>query len=404
MTHPTDIPSQRALRWTAPLLALALLVVAGCSDEALLPPEPEAGDMFARYVAIGNSITAGFQSNGISGNTQEESYAVLLANQMGTSFNIPRMTPPGCPPPWTRVFPTPQRVNNLPDDACALRADDPPPPVLNNVAVPGAEVIDVLDNQNPASNANALTTFILGGRTQIEAAADADPTFVSVWIGNNDVLGAALAGDTDRITPTEAFESRYSDMMSQLDDIGPEGGVLIGVANVTLIPHLSPGAAFAQAEPQLQQLAPSFEVADNCSGSGAASLIPFRYSFGTLLPQALAGQEVTLDCLNAAPVLTPEEVATLDSTVRAFNAFIQQQAEARGWAFVNPNDLFAQPELRAQLPPFPDINPLNDTPAFGPLFSLDGVHPSAQSHRLVTDAVIDAINETYGTSIPALSP
>ena len=402
MTHPTDTTPRRALRWAAPLLALALLVVTGCSDEELLPPEPEAGDMFARYVAIGNSITAGFQSNGISANTQEESYAVLLAEQMGTSFNIPRMTPPGCPPPWTRVFPTPQRVNDAPDDACALRADDPPPPVLNNVAVPGAEVIDVFNNLAPSSNANALTTFILGGRTQIEAAADADPTFVSVWIGNNDVLGAALAGNADLVTPTSDFEARYSDMMSRLDDIGPQGGVLIGVANVTLIPHLSSGAAFAQAEPQLQQLAPTFEVADNCGTTGAASLVPFGYSFGTLLPQALAGQEVTLDCVNAPPVLTPEEVATLDSTVRAFNTFIQQQAEERGWAFVNPNDLFSQPDLQAQIPPFPDTNPLNDTPAFGPLFSLDGVHPSAESHRLVTDAVIDAINQTYGTNIPAL--
>ncbi len=43
-----------------------------------------------------------------------------------------------------------------------------------------------------------LTTFILGGRTQVQKAVEVDPTFATVWIGNNDVLGFALAGTTDR--------------------------------------------------------------------------------------------------------------------------------------------------------------------------------------------------------------
>jgi hypothetical protein len=33
---------------------------------------------------------------------------------------------------------------------------------------------------------------------------------------------------------------------------------------------------------------------------------------------------------------------------------------------------------------------------FGPIFSLDGVHPSSFAHLLVADSVASSINRTYG--------
>ena len=46
----------------------------------LVDTTPPAGAPFmARYVAIGNSITAGFQSNGINDSTQRRAYPHLLA-------------------------------------------------------------------------------------------------------------------------------------------------------------------------------------------------------------------------------------------------------------------------------------------------------------------------------------
>jgi len=36
---------------------------------------------------------------------------------------------------------------------------------------------------------------------------------------------------------------------------------------------------------------------------------------------------------------------------------------------------------------------------FGPLFSLDGIHPSAKAHRLVTNAIIDEIANTYDVQL-----
>jgi lysophospholipase L1-like esterase len=386
--------------WLLPVLLCVAVLVAGCEDESLLPPEAE-DPLFERYVALGNSLTAGFQSGGISASTQQEAYPVLLASSMDTEFNLPLVNEPGCPPPLV----DPLTGERAADVECALRAT-PPPPVLHNVAVPGAQVIDLLTNLDDASSSNTLTTFILGGRTQLEAAAEVQPTFATVWIGNNDALGAAVMGNTNLITSASDFETRYQQAMDSLATPDLEGALLIGVANPTLVPHLSPGAAYAQAQPTIQAILDGdgvpggeFMVADNCTGAGATSLVPYGYGFGTLLARAQNGLSVQLDCLNDAPVLTPEETAMVVEAVQQFNAIIQAEAQERGWAYLNPNPVLA--ERQDQIPVFPDLQ--NQPAIFGPFFSLDGIHPNGAAHVLVANAAIDAINAQYATDLPPVA-
>src|SRR5215831_656047 len=87
----------------AAILGLALPLCTGCrSDESLNPPDlANNGGLMARYVSMGNSITAGFQSAGINDDTQLQSYAVLFAHQAGAPFFVPLLNKPGCPPPFT---------------------------------------------------------------------------------------------------------------------------------------------------------------------------------------------------------------------------------------------------------------------------------------------------------------
>src|SRR5262245_27974492 len=101
------------------ILISGLLALSGCDNESLMPPNPTAGSRFARYVALGNSITAGFQSAGINDSTQLQSYANLVATQMGTTFNMPLLNRPGCPGPYTNVF-TQARVGGATAPPCAL--------------------------------------------------------------------------------------------------------------------------------------------------------------------------------------------------------------------------------------------------------------------------------------------
>ena len=413
-------------RTTKLFAAAALGMVLGASachnDELFRPANFVPIDpLFERYVSMGNSITAGFQSAGINDSTQSQAYPVLLANAMRSPFFPPLLNRPGCPPPFTNVF-TQARVSGGTPTTCALRkASVVPPPYVSNTAVPGAEVLDIYNNLDTASNSNTLTTFILGGLTQAQMMARAQPTFVSIWIGNNDVLGAATSatngGDTTKITPVAAFQTRSTAAFDAVAAAGPRGAVVIGVANVTLIPFFSlgktywaiknglvPGAAFPA----------TMAVDNNCApnglgGRGDSTLVPFPYG-ALLLGTAQAGFPATLSCSDTIPrVVVPAELRRLVATVTAYNAFDSTQAATRGWAWVNPNPLLAAlaadtAQVRA-FPYFPQGN-AGDTVAlrrpFGRAFSLDAVHPSASTHKTIANALRTAINAKYGTSIPAI--
>jgi len=412
----------RTNRFSAAVLGL-VLAAAACNNDQLNRPfsNVPVDPLFDRYVSMGNSITAGFQSGGINDSTQLQSYAVLLARAMRSPFFPPLLNKPGCPPPITNVFaqPAPTRVGGGTATTCALRKiPNPAPPYISNTAVPGAEVRDILANLDTASNPNTLTQFILGGLTQVQMMERAHPTFVSIWIGNNDVLGAATsssnAGDSTKITSITNFQTRYGAMLDTVDALGPQGVILIGVANVTAIPYFSAGATYWAIK---NHLAPPdsfptlFTVSNNCApiatgipgARGDSTLVPFPYG-AALLGAAQLGAPRNLDCADTvAAVVVPAELVKLVTAVTAYNTYISGQATARGWAYLNPNTtLDSLRTVPTAVRPFPAIpQPCSANP-FGTAFSCDAVHPSAATHRLIAQKLRLAINAAYTTAIPPI--
>src|SRR5256886_6276860 len=314
------------------LAAGLVLAAAGCSNEDLFTsavPQYAGGAMFQRYVSLGNSITAGFQSGGINDSTQKQSYAVKLSAAMGgDSFYRPSLTIPGCPPPIDTLFTAsgaPHRLGGSGAPPCSLRSA-PLPPYISNVAVPEATVFDPV-HAGPTPSANALTLLILGARSQIQALRAAQPTFVSAWIGNNDVLGAATdtanAGNPAEVTDTAVFRARYDSLLTGFDSTPSiQGGILIGVADVAAIPHFSYAVTYFGAFLQ-SQLPPAMVVSANCAprtsgGIGDTVLVAFQYGFG-LIAAAAAGGPDTLDCPNDHNI-EPAELAKLPATGAAHNA------------------------------------------------------------------------------------
>jgi len=397
--------------------ALGLLVgVLACQDDTLLRPSTltPIDPMFARYVSMGNSITAGFQSAGINDSTQVLAYGNLLARQMQTPYFQPLLNRPGCPPPIVNVFLRtvvgPPLNPALP---CALRKPQPvPPPFLNDVAVPGAGSEDVLTNLSPNSGPNTLTTILLGGLSQVEAMQRANPTFVSVWVGNNDVLGPATdtanAGNPAEILDPTVFAARYDSLLDAIGQTPAAGkGILIGVNDVVTIPYLSYGSVYLGAK-LAGALPANFNVSLDCApralgGVGDTTLVPFRYGFGLIA--ASAAGPVTLDCLDDHNI-TPSELAGLHAVVVAYNTHIAAQATSRGYAFIDPNPaILAVKADTAQFAVFPHANPQDPkftTSPFGDAFSRDGVHPSTASHKLIANYLIQTINAKYGTHLAAI--
>ena len=392
----------------------AVVVLAACeSKRDVLAPVAPNNDIFRSYVALGNSITAGYQSGGINDSTQRQSYARLLATSMNTQYHFASLAYPGCNPPIANGL-TGARLGGFPDTLCAARNPASVNDVLNNVAVPGARVLDPTSLTTVASN--GLTTLILGGKTQVQKALEAKPTFASIWIGNNDVLNAGLSGIIVQGTPyspgivsTQAqFQAAYDLMIKQLTDSAPGlKGVLIGVVQVSGVPSLTLGSIIA-GSPALQGAinagtGKTVVINPNCTGSAALVNLP-----QIILAIKAGTHPATIACVaNSIPntvvgdlfVLDPTEQATLSAAITAYNTYIQGVATAKGFAYYDPNPLFAAQRAAGAIPAAPNF--ASSTATFGPLFSLDAVHPSAAGQLLIANDLITVINAKYGTSLPA---
>jgi len=409
-------------RYSAAALILAA-TLAGCrADESVAPPTSatQYDGLFLRYVSLGNSIAAGFQSGGINDSTQRRSFAVLFAQQAQTPFTYPSLAGRGCPAPLVNNV-TQQRVGNQPDDQpCDLR-QTPPPRYLNNIAVPGLDVADAFSNTaSGLGTYSKLTQFFLGGRTQVQWLMAERPTFVSVEIGPNDVLGAIISstnpGDPAEVTSPAAFEADYRKLADSIAATGAKA-VLFTIPNVTAVPYVSTGSTYWCIKNQPAcgfttptPFPPTFSVNANCApaaaipGSGGdQTLVPWTKGLPKIAAAA-QGASTTLDCSVDTDVVLPSEAANIIAAVQADNAVITAVADEHDWALFDINVPFAALRADGTIPAFPDISQAlsGGSVTFGPLFSLDGFHPSTAAQKLIANEVITAVNSKYGTTIPAV--
>jgi hypothetical protein len=401
---------------------LSVVAASACTDKTakVLGPRPaDANSIFQSYVALGNSITAGYQSAGISDSTQQRSYAVLLAKQMGTRFAYASLLNPGCPPPISN-FNTQTRYTlpGLPastSSSCYLRSGTVA--ILNNVAVPGATTFDPdAPSSTLTPSANLLTQLILGGENQVQRAREANPTFATVWIGNNDVLGPAVSGIltpapgiSAGVTPQATFQSNYDKLITDLTAGNAAlKGVLMGIVNVANAPILFSGRvlqspAFLGA---LSQAAGKPVTADPTTCTATTnSLISFQIvaaiRAGTH-PSTIFCEKTAQPPIGDVFVLDSQELTTLTGYVTAVNSYISGKAQAIGFAYLDPNRALDSLKLKGEITAT-GPNFTAPTSPFGKWISLDGAHPSTCAHILIADYLVDAINAKYTTTLTKLA-
>ncbi|HEV7587002.1 MAG TPA: hypothetical protein VGO40_02635 [Longimicrobium sp.] len=431
------VATRRPLLAAAALATLAALGACVGDGDVLNPAvDPAGGAMFVRYVSLGNSITAGFQSAGIVDSTQRNAYPNLLARAAGVPFNQPLFARPGCPPLMTAPL-TP----SIAVSSC-VRVDSSRVPYRGNVAVPGVRIADLF--AIPGGQISQLYTLITGGRTEIQAMTDAQPTFVSAWIGNNDALSAALsgtlgplaAGADSNLTRLAPFQASVTQMATAIKAAGAQGAVIIGVVFAdSASPLLQPGAYFFLS----RDAAGRFNgkpVNANCSPVTALGA-PNPLSRNLVSFQIVSSALPEINCDPASPqggtfLLDAAERTVLGDRIAAFNAALKGAADANGWLYVNPMDIL-RPELArvgtgatagrynqvrkcqllatAATPAQFQTAVLNSCPVTGPtaapgffgaLISYDGVHPSTAAHVLVARSLAGSINTKYGTKLNTL--
>ncbi|PKL87696.1 MAG: hypothetical protein CVV23_14125, partial [Ignavibacteriae bacterium HGW-Ignavibacteriae-2] len=190
-------------------IAIFLTLLNGCEDRSDLtaPGKPNTGDAdFTRFVSIGNSLTQGEQSGSVFASGQEYSFGNLIANQVGTSFEQLLFTDPGTGGriEASSINPFVTTINTT--QGAPINLTYPAP--FNNLGVKGAFISDVINARSAQTcytaqfgSPNPLFDAVLrGSGTQLELAIAQNPTFVTLWIGNNDILAYATRGGLFPIT------------------------------------------------------------------------------------------------------------------------------------------------------------------------------------------------------------
>ena len=402
---------QRVLPW---LLAVTVLVAA-CGDEGT-GTQPE-GDLFRRYVALGNSITSGFESGGINDSTQMHAYPVLLAQRAGAEFEILRLQQPGCPAPLLGPSPlTAERVGGASATSCAGALSIPH--VVQNLAIPGIKIADGLTV--PEGRFDAIFNQLFGGRTVVDLMIDADPTLVSVWLGNNDALSAGLSGDPDRLTPLSEFRASLDTLIGALaNGTAVRDAILISVIDPQTSPLVEPGAFFwaIKQDPATSALLPK-PVSDDCAPEVLTGQPNPRASNLVSLRVTDDSDVAEISCADDAPyVLSPAEQQAITTRVSEFNAAIRAGANANGWIYIDANalvqSLLSDPnrirkcqDLATATTPaafqaaVQSTCPGTSAPNFfGSLLSFDGYHPSAEAHEVFANAIAEALRVKHGIEL-----
>lgn len=228
------------------------------------------------FVAVGNSLTAGYADNALYKSGQEASFPNILASRFafagGGDFKQPLMADNyGGLLLGGNVIAQPRMVLSFDSEGNAAPTvlDEMPTTEVtnhltggfNNLGVPGAKSFHLtapgygntagvaVGQANPyyarfASSDNASV---------IEDAMRMDATFFSLWIGNNDILGYATSGgvgadqygNTDPstygandITDPGVFAFVYSNLLEGLTANGAKG-VVANIPDVTTIPYFT---------------------------------------------------------------------------------------------------------------------------------------------------------------------
>jgi lysophospholipase L1-like esterase len=377
---------------------------------------------FTRFVALGDSYGAGVESTSLNERHQQFSWPAVIARQAGApDFQQPLVSFPGIgnelqllnvvafPPVIAPAAGTGQPINST------------LPRPYNNLSVPGANVTDlttIKGNENPPQGtAQSFARFILRGLgTPVDQAIAQHPTFIAVWIGGNDLLGAVLSGTPKALTPVETFRTSYNAMLDKLVAGAPNAGMVVGnlPTNATAVPVINTVAPVlinpATRQPLLIGGNPVPLIAD--LGNGTVGPLPAgskvlltassKIASGFGIPPQLAA----VPPFNALPnvgqpladtdVLTPAEITEITNRAVAFNDIISTAAAARNIPVADIKTLFDRWSAGITVGPFV----LNGAFVSGGLFSLDGFHLTDIGYTLFANEYIRTINANYDTEIP----
>lgn len=413
------------------IIGLLALSVASCKPK-IEPETPQKGDAdFTTYLAVGNSLTAGYSDGSLYRSGQINSYPAMLATQFkmvgGGDFKEPLL-------PGESGWPAPKKVlaivngtlapvNATQTDTAGSATNISAQGPFNNTGVPGIRCIDYLFPGYGMLNPYAARFYSSPATEKpLDEALKINATFFSMWLGSNDVLGYATSGGegvVGGITPNDisdvtVFEQSYNAVIAALTAHGAKG-VLMNIPDVTAIPYFTTipiNGLVLTRQGQVDSLNAAYAPLGITFALGANNFIIQDPASPVGFRQAKAGELLILttpqDSLRAGwgsrkpipkrYVLDATEIANVQAATATFNQVIQTAATTYNLAFVDMN---------AYLKTFTSgvlFNGVTYTTTYvsGGTFSLDGVHLTQRGYALAANEMIRTINAHYHSSIPTV--
>ncbi|MEJ5963983.1 SGNH/GDSL hydrolase family protein [Pedobacter immunditicola] len=424
------------------MLAIGVFSLAACKPSIdTVAPDKGTAD-FSRYIAVGDSYTAGFADGGLYLEGQKNSFPEMLAAQLrnvgGGEFATPFFTEAqangsgylkltGFNPNGTPII-TPETTN------LAIRGQVAIPGfgdvtlytkhtgAINNYGVPGLKSTHV--NFAPYGNLNGYYERLLPGNAGANNTAyldfiTAEPfTFFSLWLGYNDIAGYANSGGAGDVpTPAPTFSALYHATVNKLVESGARG-VLATIPDLVNLPYfktvtLESLLAAIRATPAGASVTALY-IKTGANVTRAATVEDlFTLTLSSANVIGVPNQSQIpyglhpLNPIESKWVLDPAEVAVVNNFVNDYNATIKSAAASKGLALMDAYELlntYTTKNEQGELVGAP-VNGAEVSSAFitGNLYSLDGIHLTPLGYAIMANGFIKAINSQYGSSIPIVA-
>lgn len=387
------------------LVILTVFLAVGCEDRSeLTPPSPPSTGTvsFEKFVTLGNSLTAGYQNGALYESAQMYSFGKLIADQVGVTFEQPIVADPGTGGRLELQGLTSTGIQIYVNTNQGTPKNTALNRPYNNLAVPGAFLYDIAN----ATSSRTCYSYVFGGQenplfdlvlrgqgSQLTQAKALNPTLITLWIGNNDILGHATSGATLPYTPTTNFAGLYNALATELANTGAKV-VVANIPDVTSIPF------FTTVGPTLY--AQGITAVWAVRGIGDTVPVNVLTNYLTLKASDLLAQGKGLSKTNPLPnnvVLDSIEAANVKSVINDYNTTIASIAAAKGFGLVDANALLNSAKTGIT------VNGIRFTTQYvtGGLFSLDGVHPTNRGYAIVANEFIKVINQKWGANIPLIN-
>lgn len=461
------------------LLASLAVALFSCNEDFKNPVDDfvvTSGEAdFSNYIAIGNSLTSGYTNNALYISGQENSYPNILAGLMkpagGGEFKIPFMADEiGGFTTFDiegklqlklingSLVPVPTAPQS---PFTSIAASGP----YNNLGIPGIKSyhfeVPGYANLNPyfgriATSPMQTVSHYIGNLPK-------DPTFFTLWVGNNDVLAYATSGGVgvDRkgnidiltygpndISDVNVVKASINGLLNTLVTNKKAKGVIANIPSVTSVPYFTTvpakpisnlpattvtalntayaeyngglalakaGGAITEAEYQARLI--KFTAGDVANGAvmidkdltdlSGMNIPSFRQTTSKDMIVFTASSILPQGFGTQFPledkwVLSEKEIAKAEAAVSSYNTAISELAATYNIALV---DTYTEMKKLASASGIRYYgNTYTTTFVSGGTFSLDGVHLTGTGYAIVANMFADAINKKYKSNLRNVFP